>query len=105
MRAAKAASKFRNIRTNGYASKREAKRGQELKLLQRAGKITDLKEQVKFVLIPKQDGERECAYIADFTYTENGEMIVEDCKGYRTDTFIVKRKLMLFHLGIKILET
>jgi hypothetical protein len=81
-----------------------------LKLLQRAGKITDLRLQVPFLLIPSQyeNGkciERECKYIADFTYRENGKFVVEDAKGLKTDVYIIKRKLMLEKYGIKIRET
>lgn len=73
-----------------------------LKLLERAGKITDLKRQVKFELIPKQDGMRATYYVADFTYYENGEYVVEDCKGYKTEVFKIKEKLMLHEHGIRI---
>ncbi len=59
-------SKYGNRRTNGYASKREASRAQELRLLEKAGKIHNLREQVPFELIPKQDGERARKYVADF---------------------------------------
>lgn len=76
-----------------------------LRLLERAGRITDLKRQVSFELIPKQDGERSCSYIADFTYYENGEYVVEDCKGCKTDVYRLKKKLMLFVYGIRIKET
>ena len=76
-----------------------------LRLLERAGKITDLKRQVKFELIPKQEGERACYYIADFTYMENGELVVEDCKGFKTDVYKIKKKLMLMEHGIRIRET
>ena len=43
--------------------------------------------------------------MADFTYYENGEYVVEDCKGYRTDTYKLKKKLMLWVHGIRIKET
>ena len=76
-----------------------------LRLLERAGAIKDLKRQVKFELIPKQEGERACYYIADFTYMENGELIVEDCKGFKTDVYKIKKKLMLMEHGIRIRET
>ena len=117
-------SKYRNkkVTVNGqvYDSKKEAKRHQELLLLEKAGAIQELKTQVKFVLIPaqrepdtvgKRGGvhkgkllERECAYIADFVYQENGEWIVEDTKGLRTTDYIIKRKLMLYIHGIRIRE-
>ena len=106
--------KYRNKKTviNGmtFASKKEANRFCELRLLERAGAITELKTQVKFVLIPAQKGEngkiieRECSYIADFTYRQNGAIIAEDTKGFKTKDYIIKRKLMLYVHGIKIKE-
>lgn len=113
----------KKARVNGivFDSKKEAIRFKELSLLERAGKITDLKRQVKFVLIPaqrepntigKRGGmkkgkllERECSYLADFTYKDaGGNLIVEDTKGMRTKDYIIKRKLMLFIHGIQIKE-
>ena len=76
-----------------------------LRLLERAGRISDLKRQVKFELIPKQKGERACYYMADFTYYEDGKLVVEDCKGYRTDVYRLKKKLLLWVHGIRITET
>lgn len=76
-----------------------------LRLLERAGRITDLKRQVSFELIPKQDGERACTYVADFTYYEDGKLVVEDCKGFKTDVYRIKKKLMLWVHGISIRET
>ncbi len=102
--------KYRNKKTNGYASAREAKRAAELKFQEQAGEITNLREQVKYELIPKQDGERACSYIADFVYWHRhegmipGEEIVEDAKGYRDPVYRIKRKLMLKVHGIRIRE-
>lgn len=76
-----------------------------LRLLERAGRITDLKRQVSFELIPKQDGERACTYVADFVYYEDGKMVVEDCKGFKTEVYRIKKKLMLWVHGIRIKET
>lgn len=79
-----------------------------LRLLERAGKIGSLQRQVKFVLIPAQKDEhgkvieRELSYVADFTYYEDGKYVVEDCKGYQTDVFKLKKKLMLWVHGIRI---
>ena len=106
-------SKYKAVRTGKYASKKEARRASELRLLEKAGEIADLQEQVKFVLIPKQEGERECSYIADFRYREralfgggySGYFTVEDCKGMRTPMYVIKRKLMLHVHGIRIRET
>lgn len=109
-----------------FDSKKEAKRYQELLLLEKAGAIQNLERQVKYVLIPTQREpdtigarggirkgkviEKECAYIADFVYQENGKTIVEDIKGYRDSSsagyakFVIKRKLMLHIYGIRIKE-
>lgn len=96
-----------------FDSKKEMRRYKELKLLEKAGVICNLKRQVKYVLIPSQriDGkvvERECSYKADFVYEENGQTVVEDVKGYRGgksyDVFVIKRKMMLLVHGIRIKE-
>ena len=99
-------NKYRNKKTGSYASKKEAKRAQELKLMERAGNIFNLREQVKFVLIPKQKGERECSYISDFDYIDKrtGLRVIEDTKGFKTPEYIIKRKLMLWVHGIRITE-
>lgn len=90
-----------------YDSKKEARRHRELLLLERAGKITNLERQVKFELIPKQDGERACTYVADFVYenVDTGERVVEDTKGFKTEVYRIKKKLMLWVHKIKIIET
>ena len=103
-------SKYGNVKTvtsDGikHDSIKEANRWCELKLLERAGAIQDLERQVKFFLLPKQDGERPVYYIADFVYTENGKKIVEDAKGMRTKDYKLKKKMMLYFHGIKIKET
>lgn len=103
-------SKYGNIKTvtlDGiqHDSIKEAKRWWELKLLERAGEIQDLQRQVKYELLPKQDGERPVYYIADFVYTENGKKVVEDVKGMRTKEYKLKRKMMLYFHGIKLKET
>ncbi len=85
-----------------FDSVREFHRYGVLRLLERAVKISDLKRQVSFELIPKQDGERACNYVADFTYMENGKLVVEDCKGYATEVFRLKKKLMMWVHGIRI---
>lgn len=92
-----------------FDSVKEFKRFCELNLLERAGEITELQRQVKFLLIPSQkiDGkvvERPVNYIADFVYWENGQMVVEDTKGFKTKDYILKRKLMLHVHGIRIRE-
>lgn len=103
-----------------FDSKKEAVRYQELLLLEKAEAISNLQRQVKFVLIPAQREadtagprggikkgrtlEKECSYVADFVYRENGRMVVEDTKGFKTKEYIIKRKLMLHVHGIQIRE-
>jgi len=102
-------SKMRNIPTEvdgiRFHSKKEASRYKDLKLLETAGEIENLRLQVPYILIPKQKGERECKYYADFVYEQDGQTIVEDAKGARMKEYIIKRKLMLFIHGIKVKET
>ena len=94
-----------------FDSVREARRWQELRLLEKAGKIRCLDRQIKYELIPSQkdeDGkviERPVSYVADFFYVENGKTIVEDAKGFKTKDYILKRKLMLYIHGIQIRES
>lgn len=122
-------NKLNAVKTDGYDSKKEAERAAELRWLEKAGKIRDLKEQVKFVLIPAKYEEiprigkrgkpikpkrvcieRGLSYWADFVYIDNetGEKVVEDAKGYKGGAtyqiFINKRKLMLEIYGIKVKE-
>lgn len=114
LRAASASPKKHNKygaeRTGGHASRKEHERANQLKLMQRAGLISNLREQVKFVLIPTQRDpagnllERECSYYADFVYDKDGVTVVEDTKGFRTPEYRLKRKLMLRVHGISIKE-
>lgn len=102
--------KYGNIKTvtsDGirHDSVKEANRWCELNLMLRAGLIRDLQRQVKFELLPKQEGERAVYYIADFVYMENGAKVVEDVKGCRTDVYKLKKKMMLYFHGIRIRET
>ena len=109
-----------------FDSMREALRYQQLKMMERAGIICDLKRQVKYELIPAQyiDGkcvERAITYTSDFEYyilkplqqkavmadrdaKTIGQHVVEDVKGMRTEVYKIKRKLMLYKYGIRITE-
>jgi hypothetical protein len=111
----KSVSKYRSRKTTvdgvTYDSAKEARRGAELRLLERAGAISDLRTQEKFVLIPpqKRNGkvvERPVTYIADFVYTENGQTVVEDVKtpATRTPQYVIKRKLLLWEFGLQVRE-
>ena len=122
--------KYYNVKTKTsdgivFDSAKEARRWEQLLLLQRAGKITELQRQVAYELIPAQyetyprfskkgerlkDGqrllERKVEYVADFVYTDTdrGELVVEDTKGVKTKDYIIKRKLLLLIHGIRIKE-
>ena len=89
-----------------FDSQREHKRWGDLKLMERAGKVKDLKRQVKFELIPRIGKFRPIFFVADFTYrTISGDLVVEDSKGYRNRLYLLKRRLMLWRHGIDIFET
>lgn len=92
-----------------FASKREAQRYLELKILEKAGEISNLELQKRFELIPSQriDGkvvERPCYYVCDFAYCEGGNQVIEDAKGMKTEVYKIKKKLMLYKYGIAIKE-
>ena len=103
----------RKIELDGmtFDSQHEANRWVELKYMERAGLIGELKRQVTFELLPAQrdeDGrmiERPVRYVADFTYKgKDRKLIVEDAKGMKTREYILKRKLMLYFHGIRVME-
>lgn len=98
-----------------FDSHKEANRWMELRIMEKQGLISELQRQVKFVLIPTQytgSGkerrvlERECCYIADFVYFDinSQQVIVEDTKGYKTEKYIIKRKLMRWKYPYKFVE-
>lgn len=114
-------NKYGNVRVGSHASIKEHRRAAELRLMLRAGLISDLREQVPFTLIPAQYGtcgkdfrgkttmvclEKSVRYVADFVYVDNasGRTVVEDTKGMRTKDYVIKRKLMLYVHGIAISE-
>lgn len=103
-------NKYRNKKViyNGikFDSLKEQSRYCELKLLERAGVITEIKTQVPFVLIEKSKWGRVIKYVADFTYIEDGNMIVEDVKSSATKTplYRLKKRLMAERYGIEIKE-
>jgi hypothetical protein len=98
------ASKYRAIRTNGYASKKEARVAQDLQLRQMAGQISDLRERVPFVIAKDPNGKDCITYIADFVFVEGGAVVAMDAKGVRTPVFNLKEKLMKWYCGIEIQE-
>lgn len=110
------------IGENTFDSRKEYIRYLDLLGMLNEGKITDLKRQVKYVLIPAQREpdeigprggihkgkliEKEVSYYADFVYklADSGITIVEDTKGMRTTEYVIKRKMMLYFHGIRIKE-
>ena len=114
--------KYRNtpVTVDGikFASKHEAKRWSQLKLLEQAGQITGLERQVKFELradsgpdeaLNASTGPLIGCYVADFTYIENGKLVVEDAKGgkrggTRTALYNWKKKHFEAQYGLKIRE-
>lgn len=99
-----------------FASRKEYKRYEYLLTLKRLGEISNLKLQVKYNLIPKQemsDGTKlkPVSYVADFVYeTKDGKTVIEDVKGYKDPqsaayrVFRIKVKLMRFIHGLEVKE-
>lgn len=87
-----------------YSCASVAARWEELKKKRDAGEIQKLDRFVDFELIPRQEGERACKYIADFVYWENGEIVVEDVSSCNNAAQSIKRKLMLWRFGIRVRE-
>ena len=105
-----------NAKMERGRSKKERERAAELKLMERAGLIHNLSEQVRFVLIPAQHDEngkmvlQRAEYWADFTYYDaDGNFVVEDVKGYKGGDayklYLLKKKLMYRDRKILIKET
>lgn len=86
-----------------FHSKKEADRWSQLKLLEKAGRITNLERQVKIPLwgrdgpVMTDKGTRQRTYVADFTYVDwdlNGVKVIEDSKGFETPEFKLKRAIL-----------
>jgi len=93
------ASKYRAVPTTvggiRFASQAEARRYAELRLMARAGVITQLECHPRYRITV--NGQAICTYEADFRYVDSGSgaVIVEDVKGVRTAVYRIKRRLML----------
>lgn len=86
-----------------FDSHAEARRYQQLKALKESGQITELVLQQKFPL--HVNGQKVSTYIADFTYkNDGGLLIVEDAKGFKTPVYQLKKKMMFAEYGIVISE-
>ena len=103
-------AKYGNTKTEidgiTFDSLKEARRYQELRLMERAGEIDDLKVKERFELIPKKGHEQAAYYTADFSYSVGGQKVVEDVKSEATKTraYVLRRKLMYQRYGITIQE-
>lgn len=90
-----------------FDSKKERDYYIVLEMMLKNKQITDLKTQVKFELQPsfKFNGKtiRSINYIADFTYIKDGKLIIVDTKGYRTEVYKLKKKMMQYK-GLEIKE-
>jgi hypothetical protein len=107
-------SKYNAVRTVignvAFHSKGEAHRWVELKHLENAGLILDLRRQVPFKLYawaPEGEKVQIGVYRADFCYRDlkTNQEIVEDFKGAVTAHYRRTAKIMLANYGITILET
>ena len=119
-------SKYGNkkAKANGkvFDSKTERSRYYTLQMLEKAGEISNLRLQVPFEIIPaiyetvevqlktktnqlQKLVQRAAHYVADFVYKDkDGNMVVEDSKGFRTKEYELKKKMMRAFLGITIKE-
>ncbi len=101
--------KYKNVKTFvdgiSFDSRKESARYADLKLMQKAGEISDLTLQPKFDIVI--NGVKVCSYVADFSYVENGVKIVEDVKSEVTrklPTYRLKKKLMKAVHSIEVRE-
>lgn len=87
-----------------FDSRAEARRYNELKLLEHAGEISELELQPNFPLFIGTT--LICTYIADFRYLSNGRSVTEDVKSpaSRTPQYRIKAKLVKALYGIEIRE-
>lgn len=94
-----------------FDSKKESRRWLDLRLLEKAGKISDLKRQISFPLVTFDGREavpiltpkgRLTFYRADFVYRENGKRVIEDTKGMMTDLAALKIAILEGMIGDKV---
>lgn len=107
-------SKYKNVKVmcDGYKfdSKKERNYYLKLKAMEKLGLIKDLELQRTFVLQDKfkidNKTRRKITYKADFSYisTKDNKLHVVDCKGFRTETYRLKKKLFEYKYGIELEE-
>lgn len=103
-------SKYRSVKTTidgiEFDSAKEARRWQDLLMLEKAGFIFSLERQVKYEFWINE--QLVCSYVADARYIQNGKIVVEDTKSEVTrklPVFAIKRKLLKACYGLEILLT
>jgi len=95
---------------HAFASKLETRRYFELKTMAAAKLISELKVHPEFALhSPDPNGipRRVCVYQADFSYVQDGKLVVNDCKSPVTrvhSTYRLKRAMMQIEYGIEVIE-
>lgn len=87
-----------------FASKAEGMRYSVLKMHEKAGLIKNLNLQPKFKYLDCTGKKTLFTYIADFSYEQDGQTIIEDVKGFATPIYKIKKKLIEDRFGIKITE-
>ena len=111
-------SKYHNKKTEidgiKFDSLKEAGRYLELKRYMEMGVITNLQpcknnpKKKRYLLIPAQKGrirnEKSVSYVPDFVYEMDGDEVVEDVKGVKTDVYKLKRKLMMYIHKVEVEE-
>lgn len=93
-----------------FDSKKEANYYLKLKMLQKTGVIKNLELQKEFILQPSfklnNKTYRKIAYKADFSYVtdDDDKLHVVDVKGFKTDVYLLKKKMLAYKYGIEIEE-
>ena len=93
-----------------FDSKKEGEYYLKLKMLEKANVIKNLELQKEYELQPgfklNNKARRKITYKADFSYitTEDDKLHVVDVKGYRTDVYMIKKKMFEYRYGIELEE-
>ena len=94
-------TKYKNqpVIRNGrrFASLHEADVALQLQSLESSGAIKCLEYQIPFEILPSQKKlgyTRPLTYIADFVFLRDNEFVVADAKGYKTEVYKLKKRLL-----------
>ncbi len=93
-------AKSKIIDGHKFDSIQESARYAHLSLLQKAGEISELTLQPKFLLQPRfHIGSRvirKMEYTSDFRYIEDGMVVIEEFKGFKREGYLMRKKLFLY---------